>query len=263
MGILDEIIAHKRNEVAAAKRQRSLTDIKSFIVDQPLWANERPFLHALKQLRISMIAEIKRKSPSGGVLQPDLDPADIASLYEANHARAISVLTDQKYFGGSNQILQTVKQATRLPVLRKEFIIDPYQIYEARAIQADAILLIVRVLSPVELAEFLDLANELDLDCLAEVHDAAELDIALNTSATIIGINNRNLDTLTISLDTSLQLRERIPADRIAISESGIKTHADVERLDEAGFDGILVGETLMRHPDPGEKIRELLDLKI
>ncbi len=257
MNILDEIIAHKRLEVAACRKKLPVTQLIPTKNRQT-----GMLLDALRLPGLSVIAEIKQKSPSGGLLRPDLQPLDLAGIYHNGGARAISVLTDGHYFGGSVEIMQTVQKAVTLPILRKEFMIDDYQFYEAAHYDAAAILLIVRILSQPELIHFLQLADQLGLDALVEVHDEAELRRALDSPARIIGINNRNLDTLAISLDVSLRLREHIPADRIVVSESGIKTGADARRLAAAGFDAILVGETLLRQPDPATKLRELTDIK-
>lgn len=259
MGILTEIIAHKREELIATQRQMPFDEIKARVADLP---NRTPssLRAALSEPGVSIIAEIKEKSPSGGVLRPDLEPSAMARTYEKNGARAISVLTDKKFFGGSIGILQDIRVNTRLPILRKEFIIHPYQIYESGWILADAILLIVRILSDEQLIDFIRLAQELGLECLVEVHTEAELERAITAGAQIIGVNNRNLETLEISLDTSIQLRKLIPAGCVAVSESGIRQASDIVRLREAGFDTFLIGETLMRQPDPGQKLRELIE---
>lgn len=206
-----------------------------------------------------MIAEVKKASPSKGLIRPDFEPVTIAKTYESAGASAISVLTDEKYFQGSIEYLKSIRQAVDLPLLRKDFVIDAYQIYEARAAGADAILLIVAALSREQLVEFGGLARELGMGALIEVHTAEELDVALSTDEPIIGINNRNLQTFETTLDTTIELASRIPSDRVIVSESGIFTRADVERLTAAGVDAILVGESLMREPDPGVKVRELL----
>ena len=208
---------------------------------------------------IRLIAEVKKASPSKGLIRPDFDPVEIAKTYEQAGASAISVLTDEKYFQGRLDYLKAVREAVGLPLLRKDFIIDPYQIYEARAAGADAILLIVAALSKSELSEFMILADELGMASLVEVHAAEELDIALETGVRIIGINNRNLQTFETKLETTLELAARVPPDKVLVSESGIFTRADVERLMEVGVDAILVGESLMREPDPGVKVKELL----
>ena len=206
-----------------------------------------------------MIAEVKKASPSRGLIRADFDPAEIAAAYEEAGASAISVLTDEKNFQGRLEYLEAVHRAVSLPVLQKDFIIDPYQVYEARAALADAILLIVAALCREELTEFMALAEELGMASLVEVHTSEELDVALEVGAKVIGINNRNLQTFETKLETTLELAPKIPSDRILVSESGIFTRADVERLMAAGVDAVLVGEALMREPDPGTKVRELL----
>jgi len=269
--ILDRILADKRAEVDTRKAQTPLDGLKRAVRDA---APARDFAAAIRAERSgscglrfrlrricspSLIAEVKKASPSRGLIRADFDPAEIAAAYEQAGASAISVLTDEKYFQGRLEYLEAVHRAVSLPVLRKDFIIDAYQVYEARAAQADAILLIVAALSRERLSELMALAGELGMASLVEVHTAEELDAALEVGARIIGINNRDLRTFETKLDTTLELAHRAPADRILVSESGIFTRADVERLMAAGVDAVLIGEALMRESDPGAKVKELL----
>jgi len=251
MNVLDTIVAHKREEVAAAQRARaffSLTTTRS----------PRNFLGALRAPGLSVIAEIKRRSPSKGPIRENLDPAAMARMYQEAGAAAISCLTDERFFGAQPGDLPRAAEATALPVLRKEFIIDPYQIHEARHHGADAVLLIVRILGESQLSELLSLSRELHLAALVETHSASEIKTAMRAGAKIIGINNRDLDTLRVSLATSLELRDRIPPDCIAVAESGISRRDDMVALERAGFDAVLLGEALLTAADPGVRLREL-----
>ena len=263
--ILDRILADKRTEVAARKAEVPQDGLKLAAQDAP---PARDFVSGLciresatrdPQSEIRLIAEVKKASPSKGLIRPDFDPAAIARTYEEAGASAVSVLTDEKYFEGRLEYLDAIHRAVELPLLRKDFTIDAYQVYEARAASADAILLIAAALSREELREFMVLADDLGMASLVEVHTAEELDAALEVGARIVGINNRNLQSFETKLETTLGLASRVPGDRILVSESGIFTRADVERLMEAGVDAMLVGEALMREPDPGAKARELL----
>ena len=254
MDFLTKIVAHKRSEIEARKRTRPLVELR-----QSSSPPSRDFAGALRKPGISAIAEIKRRSPSRGALCQNPDVADIARGYEGNGAAAVSVLTDGEFFGGSDDDLRLARESTGLPVLRKDFTIDEYQIHEARRIGADAILLIVRILSDAQLRDYTRLARELGLAALVEVHDDDELTRAVACEAEIIGVNSRNLDTFEVSLETPLRLKRRIPTDCLAIAESGIHTRDNVKRLEDAGYDAILVGEALLRAPDPGRKLAELL----
>jgi indole-3-glycerol phosphate synthase len=254
MAFLSEIVAHKRTEVEARKRARPLAELC-----RPARPGLRDFAAALRRPGISAIAEIKRRSPSKGPLREDLGVERIARSYQQNGAAALSVLTEQRFFGGSEGDLRLAREATELPVLRKDFTIDEYQIHEARQIGADAILLIVRILSDAQLRDYLLLARELRLAVLVEVHDEQELGRAAACGAEIIGVNSRDLDTFVVNLDTALRLKVCVPAGCITVAESGIRTRDDVKRLEDAGYDAILVGEALLRARDPGGKLAELL----
>ena len=254
--ILDRILHVKRQEIAAALEHTPLSKLQKTVAQLPKCRN---FYQAITQPNprgINVIAEIKRASPSAGLIRPDFDPVQLAQTYQKCGADALSVLTDEPFFQGKLEYLNQAKQATDLPILRKDFIIDPYQLYQARAAGADAILLIAEALEPAQLMDLMILANSLTLTVLLEVH---ELDCLLQVRSLIgfpqaryslIGINNRNLKTLEVDLNTSLRLSEFIENKRELVSESGIRQRADVERLMEAGFNAILIGETLMRSPD-------------
>jgi indole-3-glycerol phosphate synthase len=253
--ILDEILDWKRIEVAQHKQAQSL----SVVCDAALAAPPpRDLAAALRAAGVSLIAEIKRASPSRGLLHPDLDPAAQATAYEAHGAAAISVLTDERFFQGTLDDLRAVRQAVDLPVLRKEFVLEPYQVYQARAAGADAVLLIVAALDDANLRSLYDLVYELGMSALVEVHDEIELERALALCPRILGINNRNLHTFEVSLDITARLSQAVPPDTVLVAESGIHAAADVERLADLGVHGMLVGESLVRAPDVGAKIREL-----
>ena len=208
--------------------------------------------------KINLIAEIKKASPSQGIIREDFDVAKIAKIYSDNKADAISVLTEEKYFLGKPAYLREVSEDFKLPTLMKDFIIDEYQVYEAFACQASAILLIVAILSDSQLVELMDCAHRLDMDVLVEIHDEKELERAVKAQAEIIGVNNRNLQTLIVDLKVSESLLGRIPKDKIIVAESGIKTHEDVKRLKNLGAHAVLIGETFMRSPDIGRKLKEV-----
>lgn len=254
--ILQRILARKAEEIAERQQQLSLQELQRRVASLPA---PRPFRNHLEQAiathRAAVIAEIKRASPSKGLLRDPFEPAAIAQSYAAAGAACLSVLTDCDFFQGHEDYLQQARAACALPVLRKDFIINPYQIFEARLIGADSILLIVAALDDTALKQLARLAAELSLDVLVEVHDASELDRALATDATLIGINNRNLRTFETRLDTTLNLLSRVPKDRIVVTESGIHTPADVALMRENGVHAFLVGEAFMRASDPGEKL--------
>jgi indole-3-glycerol phosphate synthase len=252
--ILDKIIETKKEEVAQLKKVTSLAQLQKIITGlEPC----RNFRKALQGGVCNIIAEVKCASPSRGRLIADFDPVEIASIYEKNGAVAISVLTDEKYFSGHNNYLAQIKQKVTLPVLRKDFIIDPLQIYETRTIGADAILLIVHVLGK-KLSEFILLSQELGLSPLVEVHTEEDLDLALAADAEIIGINNRNLDTFTTDIETSSTLRARIPEGKIVVAESGIMAREDIKSLMQANIHAFLIGEALITAPEIGKKLRAL-----
>lgn len=258
--ILDKIAEHKRQEVAQAKSRRSLASLQRGVAeleDQP-----RGFLRALRTTADSgwtaVIAEVKKGSPSKGVIREDFDPLTIAETYQENGATCLSVLTDEHFFMGHLSYLGKIREIVNLPLLRKDFICDPYQIYEARVAGADAVLLIAAMLDARQLAEYNALAAELHLDVLLEVHDEPELELALTTGCELIGINNRNLQTFATDLATTERLLPLIPAGHFVVAESGITCRADVLRLQRAGAKGFLVGESLMREDDIGAKLHEL-----
>ena len=255
--ILNTIIAHKQKELQAEQEQVPLAKLESKLESV---SPTKDFRGAIAQSgNINLIAEVKKKSPSKGIIREDFDPIQIAETYAENGAAAISVLTDVRFFDGSLGYLSSIRQAVDVPLLRKDFTIDPYHIYQARVAGADAILLIVAVLTPEQLREFMDIAASLSLASLVEVHTETELEVALDVGAEIIGINNRDLQTFHTDLATTFRLRESIPAEMVVVSESGIYTRADVEPLHEAGVNAILVGESLMRSPDIGEQVRKLI----
>lgn len=259
--ILDDILAHKRQEVAAQKQR---VDMDTLVANISA-SNDTPrgFMKAL-QARVAIggtavIAEVKKASPSMGVIRASFDPVAIAESYAAAGATCLSVLTDEKYFQGSGHYLRLVRAAVGLPLLRKDFIVDEYQIVEARALGADAILLIVAALSDAELAAFTRLAHDLGLDVLVEVHDEAECARALQLPLRVIGVNNRNLHDFSVSLDTSRRIKTMLPADYLLVSESGIHTRADIEVLQADGIHAFLVGGALMQADDPGVALSALL----
>lgn len=254
--ILDEIIAHKRVEVEQRKRSVPREILKERIAQA---GRPRDFRSALRRNGVSLIAEIKRASPSKGDILPAVDAVELAGLYEAAGACAISVLTDEKYFKGRLTDLTEVRRHVKLPCLRKEFIINPYQIYEARAAGADAVLLIVRILDDAQLKEFHALTTSLGMAALVETHTEAEIDRALEAGAHIIGINNRDLDTLTVDVNITLELRKHVPGGHTLVSESGIHTRAHVKALENGGIDAILVGESLLTSNNIRAKILELM----
>lgn len=278
-GFLEKILASTREDLEERKRQTSLEVLKSLVDDRAAkipaggeegghnaqidaGAGEKCSLAAaVSRPGISVIAEVKRASPSKGDIRPDLDVAEIVKAYEQSGAAAISVLTEPRYFKGSLDDLATARKTliSPVPILRKDFIVDPYQIWEAAAAGADAVLLIVAALTTEELVSFQKIAVEAGVECLVETHDSDELKVALATGTQLIGINNRNLRTFEVSLQTTLDMIGLVPDGVLVVSESGISTSADVSRLAEAGVDAVLVGETLMRSADPGAGLRKLL----
>ena len=252
--ILDKIVETKRREVVARNALHPLSALEKVIAGLP---PARGFAAALSPGAI--IAEVKRRSPSRGLLRQDFDPIRIARQYEVHGAAAISVLTDETFFGGSDGDLTAVKGAVALPVLRKEFIISPYQILEARAIGADAVLLIAAILKEDELREYRVLASSLGLAALVEVHDRLELQRALASGAELVGINNRDLQSFATDIRTTCELAPLVPPDRIVVSESGIRTRSQIDSLLQAGVRAFLVGETLITAPDIGQALEGLL----
>lgn len=257
--ILRKILARKAEEVAECQAARSLADLEACVREQDA---ARGFSHALVERAArgepAVIAEIKKASPSKGVIREDFRPAQIASSYQAGGATCLSVLTDRDFFQGGDAYLQEARSACDLPVLRKDFTIDPYQVVEARAIGADAVLLIVAALSDEQMGELSDTAAEVGVDVLVEVHNREELERALALPTPLVGINNRDLHTFDTQLETTLDLLAHIPGDRLVITESGIHNACDVARMRDAHVHSFLVGEAFMRADEPGEKLREL-----
>lgn len=255
--ILQEIVKHKRLEVEESRKKRPLRELKASV---PEASTPRDFYGLSRQTdEIKIIAEVKKASPSKGVISRDFDPVRIARAYENAGAFALSVLTDEKYFMGSLDYLSEVKRNVSIPVLRKDFMVDQYQIYEARSYGADIILLIASVLDSGTIREFQDIAKELGMSSIVEVHDEAELEVALEAESRIIGINNRDLKTFDVDLGTSERLIRQIPDDVVVISESGISSADNIFRLLEYGISTFLIGESFMRQDDPGNALKSLL----
>ena len=257
--ILKTILAKKAEEVARRKANTPIALLQEIAGSVP---GPRGFYQALRnkadQQKPAIIAEIKKASPSQGVIREDFRPVEIAVDYAFNGATCLSVLTDKEFFQGSEANLQMVRDKCPLPAIRKDFMIDPYQIHESRALGADCVLLIVAALDDAMLKELADTATSLGMDVLVEVHDAEELERALKLNTNMIGINNRNLRTFEVSLQTTLDLKNNIPADKLIVTESGIHTPADVKLMQDNGIYTFLVGEAFMRAPSPGQKMREL-----
>jgi indole-3-glycerol phosphate synthase len=260
--ILRKILARKREEIAARASRLPFPALRQRVESSPV---PRGFLQAIRSRiaagRPAVIAEVKKASPSKGLLRADFRPADIARSYERHGATCLSVLTDVDFFQGADEHLQQARAACALPVLRKDFTMDPYQVVEARVIGADAILLIVAALEDSQMRGLAVLAAELGMDVLVEVHDAQELDRALALNTPLIGINNRDLRTFRTSLETTFSLLKKIPPDRVVVTESGIGTPGDVALLREQGVNAFLVGETFMKAEDPGMKLEELFNV--
>jgi indole-3-glycerol phosphate synthase len=259
--ILKKIVEHKKTEVAAAKAAMSLADLKGHLSDRE--DQPRGFARALRDAATSgwtaIIAEVKKGSPSKGLIRADFDPLDIASTYQDNGVTCISVLTDEKFFLGHLRYIALIRELVGLPLLRKDFLFDPYQVYEASVAGADAILLIAAMLELPQMQDLAALAGELQLDVLLEVHDERELELALQTDCSLIGINNRSLHTFVTDLTTTERLAPLVPNDRLVVAESGLNCRADIERLQAAGAKAFLIGESLMREEDIGLKLQELL----
>jgi indole-3-glycerol phosphate synthase len=259
--ILKQIVAHKREEVAAAKSAVSIDALKVRISEQEDAPRgfERHLREAVASGRTAIIAEVKKGSPSKGIIRADFDPLQIAGIYRDNGATCLSVLTEERFFLGHLRYLSLIREAVALPLLRKDFICDQYQIYEARASGADAILLIASLLDLGRLREFHAVARDIKLDVLLEVHDEAEMETALQTDCTLIGVNNRNLRTFATDLGTTGLLARMLPAERLLVAESGIRNRDDIVRLHADGADAFLIGESMMREEDIGAKLQELL----
>jgi indole-3-glycerol phosphate synthase len=252
---LEQLIEATRERVERCKRERPLPELERAASER---GEGRPFAEALSHPGTSLIAEFKRRSPSAGVIREGATVTEIARAYERGGAAALSILTEEAHFGGSLADLQEGRDASDLPILRKDFTIDPYQLWEAKAAGADAVLLVVGALRQNELGALHGLARDLDLDALVEVHDEEELRVALEIDADVIGINNRNLEDFSVDLTTTFELLHDVPAGKVVVSESGISDRAQIEELEQVGVDAVLVGEALMRAPDPESAAREL-----
>jgi indole-3-glycerol phosphate synthase len=255
--ILDKIVATKRAEIERARAAVSEIDIRARLKDAPPVRNFFQALAAGKPIRL--IAEVKKASPSAGIIRADFDPVGIARIYEAHGASCISVLTDEQYFQGSLDYLRSIRAAVSLPVLRKDFVLNTYQVLEARAAGADAVLLIAECLDDCNLRALFNAICELGMTPLVELYEPENLQRVFDSGATLIGINNRNLHTFEVDLEHTIRMRKRVPDECVLVGESGIKTHDDVQRLEDAGVDAILVGESLMREPDIGAAVDRLL----
>jgi len=254
--ILQKIVENKKEEVARQKEILPLGELRQMLADRP---PTRDFDGAIRNRDCAVIAEVKRSSPSKGRIRKDFDPVGIAEIYEDNGASAISILTEQKFFEGRAAYIPQIGRSVKLPLLRKDFIIDPYQINEARVLGADALLLIARLLEAGELRDFIGLSSELGLAALVEVHDETDLEKAICAGARVVGINNRDLATFRTDFAVSIRLARMVPKGVTVVSESGIDSRGDIEMLMEAGIHAFLVGESLMREQDIGKKLRELL----
>ena len=257
--ILDKIIARKQEEIAVGKNNYTLGELEAMADNE---RKARGFIASLfdrvRDHQPAVIAEIKKASPSKGVIRDDFDPVEIARSYEKNAAACLSVLTDKDFFQGDEHYLRAARNAVNLPVLRKDFMIDPWQIFESRAMGADAILLIAAALSDAQMSELYHAAQQSGCDVLVEVHTEEELERAVNLNAELIGINNRNLHTFETSLNTTLTLAEKVPGDRMIVTESGIHTPEDVKLMRKNGINAFLVGEAFMRAEDPGAALKSL-----
>ncbi|HUU49789.1 MAG TPA: indole-3-glycerol phosphate synthase TrpC [Nitrospinota bacterium] len=258
--MLKKIVDYKRKEIKESKASISFSEIKKRLKD--VNAATRDFKKALLDngKRTRIIAEIKKASPSRGIISKDFKPIDIAKIYENNGAKAISVLTEKKFFEGDLKFISQIKKEVSLPILRKDFIIDPYQIYETRLFGGDAILLIVSILDQKQLKDFISLSKELSMECLVEVHNDLEMEGALKSDCSIIGINNRDLKTFKTDINTTLRLIKKIPIDRIVVSESGIERREDIALLKDAGVHAFLIGEALIKENNIAHKLRYLID---
>lgn len=259
MSVLDKICDDKREHVAAQKAKTTLDQLQDQIAAQP---HPRGFIQNIKTVSadgIALITEVKKASPSKGIIREDFNPAEIASIYEENGAACLSVLTDEPYFQGSDKYFTTVRETVSLPMLRKDFMVDPYQIYESRALGADCILIIIAALDNSLASELYALSTELGMDVLVEVHNEEELEAAIGLNPKMIGVNNRNLKTLDVDVQTSFDLLSAIPDTTVKIAESGISESQTIASLHQSGYDGFLVGESLMRQTDIGSGVQKLL----
>jgi indole-3-glycerol phosphate synthase len=252
---LDELIAATRERLERVKHERPLAELER---DASARGEGRPFAEALSHPGTSVIAEYKRRSPSAGTIREGATVTEIVRAYERGGAAALSILTEERHFGGSLDDLREARDSSDIPVLRKDFTIDPYQLWEAKAAGADAVLLVVGSLRPHELGSLHGLARDLDLDAIVEVHDEAELEVALEIDADVIGINNRDLEDFRVDVARTFELLPDVPAGKIVVSESGISDRAQIEELEAVGVDAVLVGEAVMRAPDPEAAVREL-----
>lgn len=258
--ILDKIVKSKKDALNKSKIECNIRLLETLINNQHEVVNFKDSLKKQFTNDIRIIAEIKKASPSKGIIREDFDPIAIAKQYEANHAAAISILTESEFFMGKLEYLKEIKNSVKIPVLRKDFLFDPYQIYEARANGADAVLLIAAILEKPLLDELLSIVTELSMSALVEVHTKEELETVLQTKAEIIGINNRNLKTFKTDIQTSIDLMTDIPDSKIIVTESGITTKEDIIKLSEAGVDAFLIGETFMRSENPGEMLNKFIN---
>jgi indole-3-glycerol phosphate synthase len=259
VNVLDRIVAATREEVDRRRRETPLADIERRLASRD--GEDRPFSEALARPGVSVIAEYKRRSPSAGVIREGATVNEVVCAYERGGAAALSILTEREFFGGSLDDLRDARAATALPILRKDFVVDPYQVYESAAAGADAILLIVAALDPDDLARLFSEALAIDLDVLVEVHDEEELDVALELDAEVIGINNRDLEDFTVDTSRTFELLADVPAGKTVVSESGYTTRDQIDELERVGVDAVLIGESLMRAPDPEAACRELAGL--
>ena len=257
--ILDEISAKTRERIEAEKRRMPLAELKAR-AEEVNHGDGFPFENALAKPGMSFICEVKKASPSKGVIAEHFPYAEIGKAYEKAGADAISVLTEPFYFQGSNAYLTAIRREVSIPLLRKDFTVDEYMLYEAKLIGADAVLLICAILSPMQLSEYAGIARKLGLSALVEAHDEAEIEMALQAGAKIIGVNNRNLKDFTVDISNSVRLRKLVPGNILFVSESGMKTRADIARLEENGTDAVLIGETFMRSTDKAGMLRALRD---
>jgi indole-3-glycerol phosphate synthase len=252
---LEELVEASRARLDERKRERSFGQLERMVAEAPRCL---PFAEALSRPGTSVIAEYKRRSPSAGVIREGASVTEVVGAYARGGAAALSILTEHDHFGGSLDDLAEARRASDIPMLRKDFTVDPYQVYEARAFGADAVLLVVGALEPRDLGMLHGIARELEMDAVVEVHDEEELNAALDIDADVIGINNRDLEDFRVDLQVTFELLTDVPAGKTVVSESGIQTRADVEELEQVGVDAVLVGEALMRAPDPEAAVREL-----